>query len=105
MSGDSYHPADERAASRNELGRRIIAAAWALSFIWVGTALLVRIEWGGMLAGLGTVILAAQIAMGVTVERVDRFWIVCGAVILAAGLWELLALRLPLAPWLMILLG
>lgn len=37
--------------------------------------------------------------------KVDRFGVVIGVIILAAGLWDLLALPLPLMPMILIVLG
>lgn len=88
-----------------DVKHRIDAAAWALFLIWVGVAILANVGWGWFLFGIGAVILAAQVALRVVGEKIDGLWSVCGAVFLAAGVWETLGLTWPLAPLLIILLG
>lgn len=94
-----------QAGPGGEVKHRIDAAAWALFLIWVGVAILANVGWGWFLFGIGAVILAAQVAVRVVGEKIERFWFFCGAVFLAAGVWEILGLTWPLAPLLMILLG
>ena len=89
----------------NERARQIDSIAWAIFFIWVGVSMLVPIPWGWFLVGVAVLILAVQFArwqMGMTMEG---FWVACGAVCLAGGLWNVLELPWPLAPILLILLG
>jgi hypothetical protein len=106
MNKSSSRPTQEgKAAPRSEVRQRIEAAAWAAFFIWIGSAILANVGWGWFLAGLGAIVLAAQAALQVVGEKVEAAWLICGAVFLAAGLWELLSLKWPLAPLLMILLG
>ncbi len=88
-----------------ERARQLDSVAWALFFIWVGVSMLVPIPWGWFLVGVAVLILAVQFArwqMGMTIEG---FWVACGAVCLAGGLWNVLELPWPLAPILLILLG
>ena len=97
--------ADE-VASKSEAVRRIDAVAWALFFIWVGSSILANISWGWFLVGIGAIVLGAQAAVvRIASEKVNGFWLICGAVFLAAGLWEIFGLTWPLAPLLLILLG
>jgi hypothetical protein len=55
--------------------------------------------------GVGVLILIAQLARWRLNLGIEWFWIACGAVFLAGGLWTLLNLPWPLAPMLLILLG
>ena len=87
------------------VSRRIDGFGWALAFIWVGVALLAGLGWGWLLAGLGVVTLGAQAVLRIVHEKTSGFWIACGVVLLASGLWELLRLHWPLAPVLFILVG
>jgi hypothetical protein len=92
----SSRPTQEgKAAPRSEVRQRIEAAAWAAFFIWIGSAILANVGWGWFLAGLGAIVLAAQAALQVVGEKVEAAWLS----------WELLSLKWPLAPLLMILLG
>jgi hypothetical protein len=104
----SNFPSARRAhleAPPSEVRRRIDAAAWASFFIWIGSSMLVNIGWGWFLAGLGAIVLAAQAARRIAGERMDGGWLACGVLLLGAALWDILGLKWPLAPLLMILLG
>lgn len=91
--------------SSTETAGRIDALAWAVFFIWVGIAMLVSVPWGWFLLGVGVIILAAQFARWQLDIDIETFWVACGAVFFAGGLWTLLALPWPLAPILIIVLG
>jgi hypothetical protein len=63
------------------------------------------VPWGWFLIGIAALVGIAQLARSQMGLKVEPFWIACAAVVLAAGLWEVLQLPLPLAPALLILLG
>jgi hypothetical protein len=73
--------------------------------IWVGIATLLAVPWGWFLVGVGILILAVQFAHWQIDNKLDGFWIACGVVFLAGGVWVLLELPWPLAPILIILFG
>jgi hypothetical protein len=81
------------------------SVAWAVFIIWVGIAMLANFSWGWFLLGVGILILAAQCARWLIGLKIEGFWIACGAVFTAGGLWTLLNLPWQLAPILIILLG
>lgn len=85
--------------------RQIDSAAWAVFFIWLGVVMLAGLPWGWFLVGVGVLILGAQMVRTQRSLKVDRFGVVIGVIILAAGLWDLLALPLPLMPMILIVLG
>ncbi len=85
--------------------RHLDSIVWAIFFIWVGFAMLTEMPWGWFLLGVGALILLAQLARRQMDLKIDGFWVACGIVFLAGGLWSLLALPWPLAPVLLILLG
>ncbi len=88
-----------------ERSRHADAVAWGIFFIWVGVSMLAHLSWGWFLIGAGVLVMGAQISRWWTGLRVDRFWIACGAVFLAGGAWELLAIPWPLFPILLVLFG
>ncbi len=88
-----------------EKSEKIGAVAWAIFFIWAGIAILANLPWGLFLLGVGIIILAAQLVRRLMDIKIEGFWIACGAVFLAGGLWTLVDLPWPLAPILLILLG
>ncbi len=96
---------DHAYSEPNERGRQIDSVAWAVFFIWVGVAMLAEIPWGWFLIGVAALILAAGLARWQTGGTIDRFWVACGLMFLAGGLWNVLALPWPLAPILLILFG
>jgi len=85
--------------------RQLDSVAWAVFFIWVGIAMLADVPWGWFLLGVGALILTAEFARWQMDLKLSGFWIACGTVFLAGGLWILLDLPWPLAPILIILLG
>ncbi len=96
---------DHAYSEPNERGRQIDSVAWAVFFIWVGVAMLAEIPWGWFLIGVAALILAAECARWLMNMRVEGFWVACGLVFLAGGLWNVLELPWPLAPILLILFG
>lgn len=104
---DQFSPSagDAKAMRETETRKRIDAAAWGAFFIWTGGAILGDVGWGWFLAGIGIIILTAQAAISSAGEKVEALWLGCGVIFLVAGLWEILALRWPLAPLLLIALG
>ena len=95
---------DERSLTQ-ERTRQLDSVVWAAFFIWIGVGMLAAVPWGWFLIGVGALIAVAQIARTQLGLTIDGFWLGCAAVILAAGVWELLRLEWPLAPILLIALG
>jgi hypothetical protein len=85
--------------------RQIDSAAWAVFFIWLGVVMLAGLPWDWFLVGVGVLILGAQMIRQQRNLKVDRFGVAIGFIILAAGMWDLLALPLPLMPIILIVLG
>jgi hypothetical protein len=92
-------------AETNGRAQQIDSIAWAVFFIWVGVAMLAQVPWGWFLLGVGILVLIAQLARWQMDMKIEVFWVACGTVFLAGGLWNLLNLPWPLAPILLILLG
>lgn len=85
--------------------QQLDSVVWATFFIWIGIGMLAAVPWGWFLIGVGALIGVAQVARSQLGLAIDGFWLGCAAVILAAGVWELLRLEWPLAPILLIALG
>lgn len=92
-------------AEKTESARKLDSIAWAVFFIWIGIAMLADIPWGWFLVGVGVLILITQFGRRQMSAAVEGFWVVCGAVLLVAGLWNVLTLPWQLAPILLILFG
>ena len=74
---------------RHDLRSRFDAAGWALFFIWVGIAWLADVSVGVGLLGVA----------------VEGFWILVGIGFAIAGLWQWFAIKMPLAPFVLIAAG
>jgi hypothetical protein len=91
--------------SSAEKGEMLGAVAWATFFIWIGIVMLANVSGGWFLLGVGILTLAIQSARWQMNMKIEGFWVACGAVFLAGGLWTLLNLPWPFVPILLILLG
>lgn len=89
----------------NQSAQRIDSVAWALFFIWLGIAMLAKVPWAWFLAGVGSLTVLAHLCRWWMHAKVDRFWLACGVIFLAAGLWDLLQIEWPLAAASILLLG
>jgi len=90
---------EERSAAAS---RTLDAIAWGVFMIWVGIAFLMDVGWGWGLVGVAAIILGAAVIRWMRHLNLGGFWVVVGLMFLAGGLWELLDVRWPLAPVLII---
>jgi hypothetical protein len=94
-----------KSPDQHERSRQIDSGAWAVFFIWVGIAMLAEVPWSWFLVGVGVLILGAQIMRRQSNLKIETFFVVVGLIILAAGVWDLLAMPWPLMPIILIGLG
>lgn len=95
-------------ASETEIERqsqRLDSIGWGVGLLWIGFAFLLEIGWGLGLLGIATIILGEAALRRNAGLKVEGFWIVVGIMFLAAAMWELLDIALPLAPLLIIFCG
>lgn len=85
--------------------RQVDAISWALFFIWIGVALLVGISWAWSLAGVSAIVLGTQAVLYLSGDRIEPFWLACGAVLLASAIWLMFGLTWPLFPLLLVAFG
>jgi len=90
---------------KNELANKLGAIGWGLFFIWIGIILLFKISASVCLLGIGIITLGIQVGRKYFNLKLERFWIIVGALFLAGGLWEVLKTKLPLMPVLLIIAG
>ncbi|MGI9437961.1 MAG: hypothetical protein ACR2Q4_24535 [Geminicoccaceae bacterium] len=90
---------------KDDLSRKLDAAGWGLFFIWIGIAFLADVGWGWGLLGVGIIILGEAALRKYLSLKIGGFWIVCGVIFSAGGLWELSQVPWPLVPVLLILCG
>lgn len=83
------------------------AIGWALFFIWLGIVLLMKksLPDGVGSIGIGIIVLGGALARLVLGVTISNFWLIIGAIFLAAGIGELFAIDLPLLPIALIMCG
>ncbi len=92
-------------AGKSERAEYLSYAAWAVFFIWAGVCILAALPWGWFLLGVGVLVLAAQLARWQMGLEIESFWVACGVVFFAGGIWNVLDLPWPLSAILLIGLG
>ncbi len=95
----------EASADHGDLTRHIDSVAWGLFFIFVGVAMFATVPWGWFLLGTGAITAGAQALRWQQGLKVEGFWVACAIAFLAGGLWDLLELPWPFAPFVLIALG
>ena len=90
---------------RRDLAQKLDAVGWGLFFIWIGIAFLADFGIGVGLLGVGIIVLGEQAVRKYFNLKLEGFWVVVGLCFLVGGLWELLAVELPLVPVLLIVAG
>jgi len=79
--------------------------AWGLFFLWIGIAFLANLGWGAGLLGIGVIILGGQLARKSIGFGFEMFWVLVGVLFLLGGIWDLLSVRVSLAPIVCIVAG
>ena len=96
LSDESHKP---------NLEKRLATIGWGAFFAWLGIVLLMKVGSGIVLLGIGVITLGMQGVRKYFRLDLERFWLVCGAIFLAGGIWELAELDLPLVPIALVLVG
>ena len=84
---------------------RLSTVGWSLFLIWVGIALLMKIDASIGLLGVGVITLLVQGARKCFNLKLEGFWVVIGLLFVIGSLWEIYKPNLPLVPILLIVLG
>lgn len=94
------------------LTRMLDTIGWGIFFIWLGIAFLANADWAAVLLGSGLIMLGSQLARSYFSLTVNRFGVMLGIIISAAGIFRLLDIQLdktPIPAWalpiLLIVLG
>lgn len=93
------------APEKSDLDKRLSTVGWALFFIWVGIAFLMKFDFSIGLFGIGVLTLGVQIARLVVKLKLEGFWVVIGILFVIGGLFGMLETKFPLVPILLILAG
>lgn len=89
---------DQATEVNQVVAKTIESIGWGLLFIWVGTAFLSNVGWGGGLLGVGVIMLGSQVARTYFGLKLEWFGLVLGLCFAVAGLSRLLDLQLDTAP-------
>lgn len=84
---------------------RLAGAGWGLFFLWIGVSILASLPSWVVLSGVGVITLGVQIARKSRALAVEGFWVVVGALFLAAAVWDLSGTTVQLLPILLIVVG
>ncbi len=96
---------DQNTTERAALAKKLDVTGWGLFFIWIGIAFLANFGFAIGLLGVGVITLGGQIARKYFNLKAEGFWVVVGLLFLVGGIWDLLEVKLPLVPILIILAG
>ena len=101
-SKDTEKTNDSIPAGNMEQYKSLTTVGWSLFLIWLGIALLVQISMGVVLLGVGVIILGMQTARKYLGQDLEKPWLAVGLVFTLGGAWELLEVKLPLIPLVLI---
>ena len=89
----------------SELSHKLAVVGWSLFFIWIGIALLLKVDAGIGLLGIGIITLGMQTARKYFNLKLEGFWVVVGLLFVIGGIWDLFEAKVSLVPILLILGG
>ena len=102
---ESTADVEQKTTDTRNLADKLPAIGWSLFFIWIGIALLIKLDAGVSLLGVGVITLAVQTVRKYLNLKLEGFWVVIGLLFVVGGLWELFEPNLPLVPILLIAAG
>jgi hypothetical protein len=111
---DNQQPPDDSGNDVAEVSRITITAkcsahlptaGWGLLFIWIGLALLLKLQAGFILLGIGVIILLIQVVRKYLMIRLQIFYIILGMLFMMAGFLENWKPDSPIIPAFLIIIG
>ena len=84
---------------------KLPAAGWGLLFNWIGIALLLKLQAGIILLGIGVIILLVQVVRKYLMIRIQIFYIVVGLLFMIGGFLENWKSDSPIIPTFLIIVG
>ena len=104
MSEENMKKGEElKTNERSELTHKVQVVGWGLFFIWVGIAVLTKIEVAIGLLGVGIITLGMQAVRKYFNLKLEGFWLVVGLIFFIGGIWALFEPKVPLRPYCFIL--
>ena len=96
---------DSKTTNAPKFAKKLPAAGWGLFFIWIGIALLLKLEASIILLGIGAISLFIQVVRKYLILRLQIFYIVIGLIFMIGGFWENYKPDSPLIPVFLIVVG
>jgi hypothetical protein len=90
---------------RSGVHRRLAGVGWGLGLTWIGLALLLELDLGPALLGLGIVTLGVQGLRRLYGLSFEIFWVAIGAAFLMGGLGGALGIEIGLLPLVLLAFG
>jgi len=105
--GDESKPQVEepKTTGTQKFADKLSTVGWSLFLIWVGIALLMKLDASIGLLGIGVITLLVQGARKCFNLKLEGFWVVIGLLFVVGSLWEIYKPNLPLVPVLLIVVG
>ncbi len=88
-----------------KFANKLPATGWGLFFIWTGIALLMKLDTGVILLGIGTITLLVQVARKYLNLRLKVFNVIMGLLFMIGGFWKNYKPDSPLIPVFLIVVG
>jgi hypothetical protein len=106
MSEENMKKGEEiQTNERSGLTHKLQAVGWGLFFVWVGIAVLTKIEVGIGLLGVGIITLVMQGVRKYFNLKLEGFWVVIGLLFVIGGIWHLFEAKIPLVAIVLIIGG
>ncbi len=96
---------ESKTSGRQKFADKLSTIGWSLFLIWVGIALLMKLDTSIGLLGVGIITLLVQGARKCFNLKIEGFWVVIGLLFVIGSLWEIYKPNLPLVPVLLIVMG
>ena len=84
---------------------KLPAAGWGMFFIWIGIALLLKLNTGIILLGIGIITLLVQVIRKYLNLKLELFNVIIGLLFMIGGFWENYKPDFPLIPVFLIVVG
>ena len=94
-----------RIGINSTFAKKLDAGGWGLLFMWVGTAMLMNIDWNWALLGIGLIIIAVQLALLASGHKADIFMLALGALLTGSAVLDATSLDWTLFPLALLVLG
>ncbi len=96
---------EKKAPEGHDLTQKLNVTGWALFFIWIGVAFMVKFDTAVSLFGIGVITLRMQAFRKYSNLKLESFWVVVGLLFVVGGIWGIFKVDFSLAPIVLIVAG